>query len=130
MYTKYFHRESTKPSDVTNAFPTTMRKAPVRTSGISLPHRDMTTPATRPPIGVASDGIARRAPAVVAESSKTIWKNRGRLKRYCVERLACAVIGPRADLEHPNSLHMQTDRRRCWQTGSTPAVCPGASGGG
>ena len=72
MYTKYFHRDSTKPSDVTNAFPKTMRKAPVRTSGINLPHRDMTTPATKPPIGVASDGIARRAPAVVAESNNTI----------------------------------------------------------
>lgn len=33
-------------------------------------------------MGVASDGMASRAPAVVAESRRTTWKNRGRLKRY------------------------------------------------
>lgn len=61
-----------KASEVTKTFPATMRIAPVLTRGINLPHLDMTTPAIRPPIGVASDGIASRAPAVVAESKSTI----------------------------------------------------------
>ena len=83
MYTRYFHDESSKPRDVTRALPTTMRMAPTLTSVTNFPHLDMITPAIRPPIGVAKDGIASRAPAVVAESSRTIWKKRGRLKRYC-----------------------------------------------
>lgn len=64
----------------------TMKIAPIRTRVISFPHRDITMPAMRPPIGVASDGIASLAPAVVAESSKTIWKNSGRRKRYYIKR--------------------------------------------
>lgn len=83
IYTRYFHDESSKPRDVTRALPITMRMAPTLTRVTSFPHLDMTTPAIRPPIGVARDGIASRAPAVVAESSKTTWKKRGRLKRYC-----------------------------------------------
>lgn len=34
-------------------------------------------------MGVASEGMTRRAPAVVAESSSTTWKNSGSVKRYC-----------------------------------------------
>ena len=70
------------PSDVTSALPKAINMAPLLTKVVSLPHRDMTTPAMTPPIGVARDGIARRAPAVVAESSRTTWKNNGNMNRY------------------------------------------------
>lgn len=83
MKTKYFQFESSKLNDVTRRLPTTIRAAPRRTRVMSLPHRDMTMPATRPPMGLASDGIASRPPARVAESNRTTWKNSGRLKRYC-----------------------------------------------
>jgi hypothetical protein len=82
MYTKYFHAESSNSREVTKALPMTMRIAPIRTRLVSFPHFDIMMPAMSPPMGVASDGIASRAPAVVAESSRTTWKNRGRLKRY------------------------------------------------
>lgn len=69
---KYFQLESTKLSEVTKPFPIAINIAPMRTRVISFPHRDMTIPAMRPPIGVANDGIASLAPAVVAESRSTI----------------------------------------------------------
>lgn len=63
MYTKYFHLESSKLSDVTSRLPTIIKPAPTRTRVMSFPHRDITMPAISPPMGVARDGIASRAPA-------------------------------------------------------------------
>jgi hypothetical protein len=45
-------------------------------------------PAITPPMGVARDGIASRAPAVVAESRRTTWKKSGSMKRYYKKKLA------------------------------------------
>jgi hypothetical protein len=41
----------------------------------------MMIPERRPPMGVAREGMTRRAPALDALSRRTIWKKRGRLKR-------------------------------------------------
>lgn len=84
MYTTYFHRASANAHDETNAWPSVMRTSPARIRGISFPQRDMTVPATRPPRGIASEGTARRTPALVAESCRTDWKKSGSMKRYCI----------------------------------------------
>lgn len=81
--TRYFHCGSLKPSAITSALPKVMNSAPIRTSQSSLPNRDIITPAIIPPMGVAREGMARRAPAFVAESRSTTWKNSGSMKRYC-----------------------------------------------
>lgn len=72
--TMYFHRASTNFRDVTSVLPRTMSAVPVLTSGRSLPQRDMMMPAVMAPTGVARDGMARRAPALEGESSRTTWK--------------------------------------------------------
>lgn len=108
MNTKYFHLLSENDSDVTRAFPTVIKIAPVRTKVISFPHRDMTMPAIRPPMGVAREGIARRAPAFVAESRRTTWKKRGNMKRYFTK------LGVFSSVWKENLLHMQPYPRKHW----------------
>lgn len=125
MYTKYFQLLSSNCRAVTRAFPKSMKKAPVRTSQTSLPQRDMTIPATRPPRGVASDGIASRAPALVAESSNTTWKKRGSMKRYCLELEAFPV--KRNDLKSRHLPHRPLVPHKRSKSASTPATDPSAS---
>jgi hypothetical protein len=81
MKAMYFHEASWKESESSRALPKQIMLAPVRTSGMSLPQRDMTIPAMMEPIGVASEGRARRAPAFVADSIKITWKKSGIMKR-------------------------------------------------
>lgn len=60
-----------------------IRIDPMRIIAMSLPYLDMTIPAITEPIGVASDGMTRRAPALEADSSRTTWKKSGTMNRNC-----------------------------------------------
>lgn len=76
-YTWYFQPRSSNANSAIRPLPMAMRNAPRRIIGISLPQRDMMIPASREPIGVPSEGIIRRAPALAADSSKMTWKKSG-----------------------------------------------------
>ena len=78
---KYFQLASLNAKSRIKVLPKTIKAEPRRTSGINLPQRDIVIPATNEPIGVASDGIARRAPAFDADSRRITWKKSGSMKR-------------------------------------------------
>lgn len=122
MYAKYFQFESTNRKENTRAFPTAMSIDPIRIIGMSLPYRDMTTPAITAPIGVANDGMTRRAPAFEADSSRTTWKNSGTMNKNCAKLVTidqaegCMFIRRKLRIRH-----------RHWIFASRQAIGPSAS---
>jgi hypothetical protein len=79
--TRYFQLESWNCSIASKRFPNVISRVPTRTNCASFPQCDITKPAIKPPMGVASDGITRRSPAFDGVSRSTTWKNKGSIKR-------------------------------------------------
>lgn len=77
----HFHVLSQKPNKATKPFAKVIRAASTLIKDKGLPYRDITIPVTTSPISVASDGTARRVPAVVAKFRRLTWEKSGSMKR-------------------------------------------------